>query len=69
MNGRIGASEEVIRHHASEHPCPPGVPADERVCPCGSTVAICCGRCEEPVFVAVQPGSWCEHAEELAGDD
>ncbi len=61
---RVGASEEVIREHADRHPCG-DADAYEVVCPCGSSLAIVCDGCGEPVFVVVQPGTWCVHAHEL----
>lgn len=63
MKDQLGSSDEVIRHHASQHPCDSGSTRIE--CPCGDTIAIICDHCHEPVFVAVQPGTWCEHAQEL----
>ncbi len=59
-----GASREVLEHHARTHPCEGGV--YERVCPCGATVAIVCAACNEPVFMALADGTWCEHAQELS---
>lgn len=64
----VGASEEVIAHHAAAHPC-----ADASVahvlCPCGRCVALVCRQCEQAVFVAVAPieGSPCVHATKLRG--
>ena len=66
MSARVGASPEVLRHHAAQHPCR-DAETFEVLCPCGSCVAICCAECRDPVFLAVLPGSWCEHAQELWG--
>lgn len=61
----VGISRELIAHHADQHPCPPAEP-DHRVCPCGSTIAICCGVCGATVFAAAPRGSvMCEHLAEL----
>lgn len=68
MSGRAGASEEVIRHHAEQHPCPAETNVREVDCPCGATRALVCDGCREPVFIAVRPGTWCEHAQQLMGD-
>jgi hypothetical protein len=64
----IGASAEVIEHHARLHPCGPQE-AISVVCPCGTTHAICCMKCREPVFGAVMPGTWCRHAVDLIGPE
>jgi len=63
----LGASLEVIEHHARRHAdagCR-AVGAAEQVCPCGTTVVLVCG-CGSPQFVAVSPGTWCPHAESAA---
>jgi hypothetical protein len=58
-----GASEEVLDHHARQHPCDAGVTA--RTCPCGTTKAIICKGCGEILFVGVEPLTWCPHAAAL----
>lgn len=61
----IGASPEVIEHHADLHPCV-DAKAVEVACPCGNTVAIFCDECREPVFLALQPDREpCIHFREL----
>lgn len=58
----VGLSDELIEHHADQHPCQSDG-CYVTPCPCGSTIAISCDACREPVFVAVAPGTWCGHAE------
>ena len=64
MRQIVGASDELIRHHVSQHPCRDdhNYEAD---CPCGNCRVLVCGYCEEPIFLVIL-GEWCEHAEELA---
>jgi hypothetical protein len=59
---RIGASPEIIRHHLSHHPCKDAHPI-EVLCPCGNAVAILCSECGDPMFLAVNPEVWCDHAQ------
>jgi hypothetical protein len=62
----IGASPEVLEHHDRIHrrQCLSDLPPQIFNCPCGVCTVIICGRCDEPVFVAVRPGSEvCEHAQ------
>jgi hypothetical protein len=63
VTGRVpvGASAEVIHAHARAHACGEQAGASEVMCPCGQTVALVCTVCGEPVFLAVEPGTWCEH--------
>jgi hypothetical protein len=63
---RVGASAEVIRHHAEVHPCGRH-PAREVWCICGTTAALVCRVHREAVFGVVMPGTWCIHAVELLG--
>jgi hypothetical protein len=56
MANRIGMSEETMRHHVDQH---------LKGCADDAT-AILCARCNEPMFVAAQPGTWCVHARQLA---
>jgi hypothetical protein len=58
----VGASREVIEHHARQHPCGEHVGARHVWCSCGTTVALVCDACQQPVFMATRPGSWCPHA-------
>jgi hypothetical protein len=61
----VGASREVMEHHDQMHRqrCTSDLPAQLFTCPCASCAVIICGRCDEPVFVAISPGSEvCEHA-------
>jgi len=61
----VGASPEVIEHHARRHTAECGrSDGYEWLCDCGTTVVIVCG-CGNPQFVAVSPGTWCPHAAEL----
>lgn len=70
MNSPLGASEEVLRHHAEQHGCPEDdSPPREVMCPCGTTVAIVCASCGDPVFICVKPGTWCQHATAASGDE
>lgn len=62
MTAPLGASTEVMLHHLAEHPCK-NAHALEYPCPCGCAVAILCSECGEPLFLAVDPEEWCEHAE------
>jgi hypothetical protein len=62
----IGASLEVIEHHAAQHPCGRHR-AVEVWCPCRTTLALVCRRHGEAVFGVVVPGTWCRHAHELLG--
>ena len=65
----IGASVEVLAEHARRHPCQDAT-CVEVVCPCGSALALVCGECRQPVYVAVRPGAApCEHARELMGEE
>jgi hypothetical protein len=59
----IGESAELLREHANRHAQSCGdADAIERLCPHGTTVAICCGACHAPVFVAVDPDrAVCHH--------
>ena len=61
----IGASAEVIAHHVEQHGCGTCL-SDclEMVCACGTTVALACALCRQPLFIVVRPGTWCWHAEE-----
>jgi hypothetical protein len=63
----VGASAEVLRHHAKRHErrCP-SARANIGPCPCGPTHVIACDRCGAAVFVAVAPGTWCMHAEAVS---
>lgn len=60
----IGASHEVIEHHAKQHVAQCGQHgAIERVCPCGATTVICCRGCHDVVFVCTDPNRRpCWHA-------
>jgi hypothetical protein len=58
----VGASHEVLSHHAAQHPCEDHG-STVLNCPCGSTAAILCDACGLPLFLSVEPGTWCEHAE------
>lgn len=62
----IGASEEVLRHHAVEHGrrCPSSRPVEMR-CEHGSTILIACSRCREQVYLVVAPDTCCSHAAEV----
>lgn len=66
MTREISASREVLGRHIEMHPCRAGT--HQLVCPCGNTVVLVCDACEEPIFMAVAPSTWCEHARELGGD-
>jgi len=60
----VGASMEVLQHHADQHPCD----ADPvyLLCPCQKTFLVVCSECEEPVFLAckeTETGDTCQHAE------
>jgi hypothetical protein len=59
----FGESAEVVRHHVGQHPCE----ADCIVirCPCDITRVIVCTGCREPIFFAVRPWVWCEHAQAM----
>jgi hypothetical protein len=59
----VGASPEVIAHHARRHGC--GAVLDGIFCPCGDALAFVCPACDRAVFLAVKAGTWCPHAEEL----
>jgi hypothetical protein len=63
---RVEASPEVFEHAARVHArrCP-SVGHIQSACPCGPVLAIVCRTCREPVYLAVTPGDWCEHAEEV----
>lgn len=63
----VGASEEVIRHHADQHACGDVGHVQIRSCPCGRSRALCCPSCGEPVFVASLPGLPCQHLAEVLG--
>jgi hypothetical protein len=58
----VGASPEVIEHHAKLHArgCLFGK-ASIVPCGCGLSHAINCSQCGGVVFYAVAPRSWCEH--------
>lgn len=61
----VGASREIIAHHAAQHACPDVGPCRVRACPCGRALAIHCAWCELPVFVVAAPGvPYCEHLRE-----
>ena len=38
-------------------------------CPCGTTAVIHCPECGELLYVKTEPGTWCEHAAENAGEE
>lgn len=58
----VGASPEVIRHHAAQHQKMCGcVGGYVHICPCGRAHLLRCDR-DLPVFVAVMPGTMCQHA-------
>jgi hypothetical protein len=58
----VGASPEIIREHICRHGCSDFGIVEKR-CPCGKSVAMICTECAEPMFLAVEPGTWCKHAE------
>lgn len=64
----VGASLEVLEHHATQHPCPPAEPR-LAICPCGRSLALVCPTCDEPVFGVAAPGEACEHLLELLGQE
>ena len=61
----VGASAEVLEHHAASHKrdCGPDIGAVERICPWGNILVWQCKRCGEGVFWTYE--AWCEHAAEL----
>lgn len=62
----VGASPEVLSHHADQHPCPLDAAPVVRICPCGSTHALCCPHCERIVFACARRGTpMCDHLAEL----
>jgi hypothetical protein len=63
----VGASEEVIAHHAQQHACDPGADCEAVMCPCGKSAALVCTACHQPVFVALSGAVMCQHARELIG--
>jgi hypothetical protein len=67
----IAASAEIVSYHARQHARrlhdgadPREIAAIEAVCPCGSTLVVICTWCHSPVFLLVEPATWCEHAED-----
>jgi hypothetical protein len=60
--GSPGASEEVLRHHWQEHRrhCSGDGSYREFECIHGNALAMTCQACNQPVYVAVMPGKWCE---------
>lgn len=63
----IGASLEVLKHHAQQHIDRCGEERGTmRVCPCGATAAICCARCDDILFLATSTHRPpCRHARPL----
>ncbi len=64
-----GESPEVIAHHVAHHverhDCPLGSPA-YRLCPCRSSLAVCCGGCDTILLAGAVRGSvMCDHLAEL----
>lgn len=60
-----GASDEVIAQRLRDHPCGDDL-LDGVTCPCGTTRAVVCLRCGDPVLVAYDPSVvLCRHAVEL----
>lgn len=62
----VGVSPEVIDHHLMQHPCRSDAVPTKRWCPCRRSFVLCCGECEQIVFVIAPTGSLpCEHLLEL----
>ncbi len=62
----LGASREVLRHHAVDHGrrCPSSRPV-VMCCEHGSTTLVACSRCHEQVYLMLAPDTCCSHAEEV----
>jgi len=63
----VGASLEVLLHHASEHrrTCSGafGHASQVRECPCGDCSVLLCGDCHDPIFIRFRSDrDPCEHA-------
>jgi hypothetical protein len=61
MSRPVPASDEVIRHIEAMHA--PDECLEDRVCPCGATVARVCSRCRCVLFITTE--TWCVHAERV----
>ncbi len=66
MTTVIGASREILNHHAALHwracPASASTPLHYMVCPCFTTMVMACGACHDALFITTAPRTWCHHA-------
>jgi hypothetical protein len=61
----VPASDEVINHVEAIHSCPDDG-LEDRICPCGATVARMCSHCQRVLWMSTD--TWCVHADQVLRD-